>query len=96
MVEGMVGLVQVPQELAGEVVSFLSSRYPNRETEKRGVKPVTFAANALGEIAVKGLPAPDREVAKVLVEGILLGMSGQGFAVTPTDADEDSAIEMEI
>jgi len=90
MTEGMVGLVQVPTEYAEAVVNFLSARYPGRTLNKRGFKPTVFASNAIGEISCKGLPAPERELAKVLVEGILLGLSGKGFSVeNPSEAEEE-------
>jgi len=95
MVEGMISLVQVPAEIAGTVVRFLSNKYPSRETKKRGYKEVVFASNAIGEVFVKGLPAPLRKEASLLVEGVLLGLSGKGFSIENPESEEEPEEEPE-
>jgi len=90
MVEGAKSFMQVPVELVSDVLAYLTARFPNWETKKRGVKPVVWTANALGEISVKGLPAPVMEKNREYVRGVIDGLTGVGFR-----ADEDTDAEAE-
>lgn len=92
MVEGAKSFMQVPVELVQDVLAYLTSRFPSWETEKRGAKPVIWTANALGEISVKGLPAPVMEKNREYVRGVIDGLTGVGFRAEG-DADADAADE---
>jgi hypothetical protein len=91
MVEGAKNFMQVPTELAEEVLAFLSAKYSTRTTPGRGEKPVVWAVNSLGEISVKGLPNPEMAAARQYVTGVIDGISGVGFA--NHDADEPEGAE---
>lgn len=94
MVKGSKYVMDVPAHLVGTVVSFLSARFGNYETEKRGVKEVVWEGNLDGQVFVRGLPAPVIEQAALLTEGILLGLSGRGFDIDPAADEEENTEEV--
>ncbi len=96
MVEGAKNFMVVPVELVESVMAYLTARFPNWETKKRGVKEVIWASNALGEISCKGLPAPILASTREYVRGVIDGLSGVGFRLeAENDADADTDIDID-
>jgi len=94
MVEGAKNFMQVPTELAEEVLAFLSAKYSTRTTPSRGEKPILWSVNSIGEISVKGLPNAEMTAARQYVRGVIDGISGVGFVNHDADEPEEEAEEV--